>query len=70
MGGRTSICGQLMRQGMGKDNTTTETRKPITKSFSRLGSYDNTPNNWAEIHEVGDFYALVVVPRTISISNI
>lgn len=54
----------LMRQGMAKDNTAlTVTHKTYNKVLLDWGAKDNT-NNWAEIHETGDFYVTSGSTRT------
>lgn len=54
----------LRRQGMAKDNTAlTVTRKTYNKVLLDWGAKDNT-NNWAEIHEAGDFYVTSGSSRT------
>ena len=55
-GWRDQNMWSLMRQGMAKDNTAlTSTRKTYNKVLLDWGAKDNT-NNWAEIHETGDFF--------------
>ena len=55
-GWRDQNMWSLLRQGMTKDNTTlTATRKTYNKVLLDWGAKDGT-NNWAEIHETGDFY--------------
>ena len=55
-GWRDQNLWSLMRQGMTKDNTTlTATRKTYNKVLLDWGAKDGT-NNWAQIHETGDFF--------------
>ena len=54
----------LMHQGMTKDNTAlTVTRKTYNKVLLDWGAKVGT-NNWAEIHETGDFYVTSGSTRT------
>lgn len=63
-GWRDQNMWSLMHQGMTKDNTAlTSTRKTYNKVLLDWGAKDNT-NNWAEIHETGDFYVTSGSRRT------
>lgn len=63
-GWRDQHMWSLMRKGMTKDNTAlTSTRKTYNKVLLDWGAKDGT-NNWAEIHETGDFYVTSGSTRT------
>ena len=65
-GWRDQNMWSLMRQGMAKDNTAlTAIRKTYNKVLLDWGAKDGT-NNWAEIHETGDFYVTSGSTRTPS----